>query len=137
MTQREPYTPAPVRHTLKGYERLKLKKQIDTLFSLGKAYSVLPITIKYLVTTRSSLDQPRVLTGFTVPKKRFKRAVKRNRIKRLMREAWRIHKAEIRTSTENQQLHVFLIYTGTELLSFNKIETAILKSIEKLNSVLL
>jgi ribonuclease P protein component len=137
MTQREPYTPAPVRHTLKSYERLKLKKQIDTLFSLGKAYSVFPITIKYLVSSRSSLDQPQVLTGFTVPKKRFKRAVKRNRIKRLMREAWRIHKTDIRPSTENQQLHIFLIYTGQEILSFNEIETAILKSIEKLNSIFL
>ncbi|HTN47298.1 MAG TPA: ribonuclease P protein component [Flavipsychrobacter sp.] len=135
MTQRNDHTPPVVRHTLKSYERLKRKKHIDTLFSMGKAYSVFPVTIKYLVVQPASEDSIPVLAGFSVSKKKFKHAVDRNRIKRLLREAWRLHKHELDFIPEEQQLHVFLIYTGKEIISFKEIESSVLKCIGKLKAV--
>ena len=55
--------------------------------------------------------------GFTVNKKNFKKAVDRNRIKRLMRESYRIQKNDLKNELikSNKNLALFFIYTGKEL----------------------
>ena len=64
----------------------------------------------------------------------FKRAVDRNRIKRLGREAWRLQKQELLQLVEeqNKQLDVFFIYTGKELPVYEEVFTAINTAIQKL-----
>ena len=124
-----------VRHTFKKYERLKHQKDIDTLFSIGKAYSVFPISIKYLLVPRPDSETAPVKAGFSVPKKKFRHAVKRNRVRRLMREAWRLNKHIINTIPPEKQLHVFFIYQTTELLKYEMIETAVLNCIQKLKTL--
>src|SRR5579871_6744835 len=64
-------------------ERLKSKKKIEKLFKEGKAISNKGFTLVYLPLQLNSLYP--VQAGFSVPKKCFKHAVDRNRIKRLMR----------------------------------------------------
>ena len=71
-------------------EKLKSRKQIDELFLQGKSFSVYPLRVTYRFI---SSDTPGVQVGVTAGKKYFKRAVDRNRMKRLMREAYRLQKA--------------------------------------------
>ena len=74
-------------------------------------------------------------TGFGVSAKHFKKAVDRNRIKRLMREGWRLQKNDLTEKLKGQQqLAVFFIYVGNELpdhqLVFDKIGAALKRLIK-------
>ena len=79
-----------MRLTFGKQEKLKSRKLIERLFEEGKSVKKYPIRLVYLQTDHTS-DLP-AQVGFSVPKRHFKRAVDRNRIKRLLREAYRIQK---------------------------------------------
>jgi ribonuclease P protein component len=98
----------PRRHTFPLAERLKSRKQIDSLFRSGKSFAVYPLRVFY---RWEGVTPTRV--GVGAPKRHFKRAVDRNRIKRLLREGYRLQKESL--SGVAPGLHVFIIYTGKEL----------------------
>lgn len=107
--------------SLSRQERLKSRKLIEQLFSEGKTMSVFPFLLKYMDLPPSAKDPHSSLQmGVTVSKKHFKRAVDRNRIKRLTREAYRLSKQELQQKLENsdKQLLLFFIFTGKELPDF-------------------
>jgi len=101
--------------------KLKSKKQIEELFKNGASIKAYPLLLAYNCET---LDVP-FKVGFSVSKRFFKRAVHRNRIKRLIRENFR-KKKYIFTLTEKQFLLMF-IYIGKELPTYQVIEKALLK----------
>ena len=121
------------RHTLGKEERLKSRKQTDLLFREGKSFSVFPFRVVYRVLPGLT---GRAQAGFSVSARYFKKAVDRNRIKRLIREGYRLQKNQLlqRCENENKNLDVFFIYTGNEVpeydLVFDKIHAAI-KRLEK------
>lgn len=102
--------PAPRRHTFPLAERLKSRKQIDSLFRTGKSFSVFPLRVFYRWEGEAL---PRV--GVSAPKRHFKRAVDRNRIKRLLREGYRLQKQTLLEAPSAPGLQVFIVYTGKEL----------------------
>lgn len=73
----------------------------------------------------------------SVPKKRIPLAVNRNRIKRLIREAWRLNKYQLyQVLPEDKQLHLFFIFTGIPNPDFQQIEQSIQKAIDTLQQLL-
>lgn len=121
------------RYTLQAIERLKLRKQIETLFQTGEAFSVFPLRIVYRIIPATDASASPVQVGFSIPKKRIKKANGRNRIRRLLKEAWRLQKHPVyQAIPEGRQLHCFLIYTGQPELTFAEAQTAIQKLQQKL-----
>lgn len=122
--------------TLGKEERLKSRKQIEQLFDKGKSFVVAPFRIYFIVNSESPIqkDESRLKFGTGVSAKNFKKAVDRNRIKRLTREAWRLQKNEIRekTSEKQKQLNVFFIYTGKELPDFKTVKEKVAIALKKL-----
>ncbi len=117
-------------HSFKKEERLCSKKIIDRLFSEGQSFLAYPIKVVFLPTELNTTFP--VQAGFTVSKKSFKRAVKRNRIKRLMREAYRLHKHELYRQLNDRQLAVFFIFIGKELPAYSSVEAGFKKAFDKL-----
>ncbi len=118
--------------SLSKHERLKSKKQIDALFLSGKAFFVYPYKVKYIFTANN--ENPQLKFGISVPKRNFKKAVDRNRIKRLSREAYRLHKVPFQEMVLAGQLEVQLMfmYTHNELLPYADVKKAMIKCLDKL-----
>lgn len=119
--------------TLGKNERLKSRKQIEFLFSNGEKMTVSPFRVFYSISkNEGELSTECLRVGVGVSAKKIKQAVKRNRIKRLAREAWRLQKNELKMKLNNLALrmNVFLIYTADDLPEFDFIK-------EKLAAVLI
>jgi ribonuclease P protein component len=122
------------RYTLGKAEKLKSTKTIEQLFKEGKSFSVVPFRVIYLF----KKEEPRQLqTAFSVSKRYFKKATDRNRIKRLMREAWRLQKDKLveMVKEDTTNFAVFIIFTGNELPEYNLVferTAAIIKRLTKI-----
>lgn len=81
------------RYTLSKEERLSWKRYIDLLFEKGQSFVAFPLRVVYLPMEEEMPARASFLVS--VPKKRFKRAVKRNLIKRQVREAYRVRKYDL------------------------------------------
>lgn len=114
--------------TLGKNERLKSRKLIDELFSKGKSFIAAPLRVVYMP-VESGLQ-----AGAGVSSRNFKRAVDRNRIKRLIREAYRLQKIPLQELLRSQQkgLVIFFTYTQKEMPEYGNVAAAIQKSLEKL-----
>ena len=113
-------------------EHLCGEKRITRLYTQGDAFIAYPVRVVFLIEPKSDIEPANVL--ISVPKKRFKRAVKRNRLKRLIREAYRLNKQELIEKLEEKQLqiHVAFNYVSDDELDFASIEKKIKLSLQKL-----
>lgn len=111
-------------------EKLKNKRLFERLFSEGKSISSYPIKLVYLK-TELPFDVS-IQAGVSVPKKNFKSAVKRNRIKRLIRESYRLNKALVFNNSEGTFAFLFL-YLGKDIPLYSQVETHMKLVLEKFN----
>jgi ribonuclease P protein component len=117
---------AKASYTFKKDERLCGKTLIEALLAKGKHGSV--PGMRYLVRKNTGCGHARIL--ISVPKKTFKRAVKRNLCKRRIREAWRKQKHMLNCENGTD---ILFMYSSKDILSYDEIFTAIAQIIERLN----
>jgi ribonuclease P protein component len=118
------------RQFFKKEERLKSKKQMEKLFSEGSAFLAYPLKVVHANVDFEGHYPARAT--FAVSKKLFKKAVKRNLIKRRIREAYRLNKQQLYSALSGQKKVIVFIYIGKEILDYRTIEKAMLRSIAML-----
>jgi ribonuclease P protein component len=106
--------------TFSKIERLCSKTAIDALFSGGKSKTQFPIKLIYKLSEFESPFPVRAM--FVVPKKKHKRANKRNIIKRRMREVYRLNKQVLYDSFKNSKYDIMFVYLSTEESEYSLIE---------------
>ena len=107
------------KNTLGKKERLKSKKLIGKLFEEGKSIKKYPFRLVYLIQDKNSLLKTQA--SFSVPKRNFKKAVDRNRIKRLIKEAYRLEQRKI-LQDYNLPLVIMITYLGKKEPIFSDVK---------------
>ncbi len=118
-----------VRYTFPKSEHLTSKKTINELFTSGQSLFQYPFKILYLVREEEADNYPKVL--ISVSKRQFKKAVDRNKVKRLIREAYRLQKPHL-ISLPNHLEALAFIYVGKSIEPYAKFEKGMKKGLGKL-----
>ena len=120
--------------TLHKEERLSSQKTIEELFTSGESFLAYPLKVVFLK-TESPQPFP-VQAAFTASKRNFKRAVKRNLLKRRMREAYRLYKPDLycELAAKSLQIAIMFVYIGKDMIEFVPIEKAMISAFRKLLS---
>lgn len=115
--------------TFKKSERIYKRDEIQALFKSGKSFNEFPFRVLHL---KIEKDEEPVKIAVSIPKRRFKKAVDRNLLKRRTKEAYRTNKTNLRAklNEENFSLTAMFIYIGNDPLPFKEIE-------DKINLILL
>ena len=108
---------------------------MEALFASGKTLNAFPIKVFYtLEPIAQNIAANSVHAGVGVSARIFKKAVDRNRIKRLLREVYRTQKQTLieTVHAESRSLNVFFLYVGKELPEYIELKIAMEKTLEKL-----
>ncbi len=130
---------------LRKEERLCSKKLIDTLFGTGGSHAMTAFPLKAVYrlidnkietsVSKEAIVESNVQVLVSVPKKHFKRAVKRNRVKRQVREAYRKHKSFVTLRVNEQtdkQLLIAFIWLSNELMDSVTIEQRVSNLLQRI-----
>lgn len=120
------------RYTLSKEERLSWKRYIDLLFDKGQSFVAFPLRVVYLSVEEELPARAAIL--ISVPKRKFKRAVKRNLIKRQVREAYRVRKYDLIEPLEEKKKSMLIafLYLDKEIHECATMEKAMTKAIRVL-----
>lgn len=123
-----------IKQTFHKQERLCSKKQIDFLFRVGQSSMFHPVKIIF---SESVVEQKfPVKAMFVVPKKNFRKAHDRNKLKRRMKEVYRLHKKNLYASMQlkSKKLLVSFIFIGKKTANYKELETSIKNLMVKVES---
>ena len=99
-------------------DKLKSKKLIEQLFNDGRAVTVYPLRLVYLKTEFE--DNSTLKTGVSVSKRLHKTAVARNRIKRILREVYRLNKP-LYINNSSSSFAFMILYLSKDGTTFDKL----------------
>ncbi|MFT6867989.1 MAG: ribonuclease P protein component [Cyclobacteriaceae bacterium] len=120
-----------IKFTFLKEERLTGKKNIEELFQHGSSFYLHPLLLKY--TSKSDdLTCNRIL--ISVPKKKFKRAVHRNLLKRRIKEAYRLNKNQV-FQGDPPYYHFAIIYLDKVILPYAQIEEKLIHLLKRLKNL--
>tara|TARA_Y100000768_G_scaffold139672_1_gene104039 strand:- start:1065 stop:1442 length:378 start_codon:yes stop_codon:yes gene_type:complete len=107
-------------------ERLKNKKIIDHIFKSGKKLSLFPFDFRYLRKENDSINEVLI----SVSKSKINSSVKRNLLKRRIRESYRLNKSLI----NGHGYYMAFIYSTSKILSYKQIEISVISLFNTLNN---
>jgi ribonuclease P protein component len=120
-----------IKLSLSKPERLRNVKQIDALFKHSTSLKAYPLIFSYLLF--ENLQQSQMQALFAAPKRNFKKAVDRNRVKRILRDRFRLLKPVFTEALNGRYIHFALIYTAKDLPDYRVIDKSLQKIISKLH----
>lgn len=126
-------------HSFPKSQKLKSRKTIAHLFSEGKSVKSFPLRALFQIEIfNPDYHLAYVQLGVTVPKRAFRKAVDRNRIKRQIRETYRLHHSQLLAIAEKQNVYlsVMVIYTDRNFPEFDSLEKKTIQLISKLEKAL-
>jgi|LauGreDrversion4_1035100.scaffolds.fasta_scaffold101621_3 ribonuclease P protein component len=142
--------------TYQKADKLKSRKQTQYLFAKGQSMNAFPIKLIYTIESVEQLstvlpspflnladikENGQLQAGVGAPSRTFRKAVLRNRVKRLLREAYRLEKPAFIASKPFQgfRVNLFFLYTDATILSSaeiqDKIKQLLMRLSEKLNTI--
>lgn len=126
----------PATYAYNKKEKLKSRKLLDQLFTKGKSVSAFPLKVFYGVLPPETEET--VPAGVGVSARNFSKAVDRNRIKRLLREAYRLNKSVLHDAlnTDQKKAAVFFLYVGKEKPEFAGLNETMTLVLQKLISAI-
>ena len=126
-----------IKYTYQKKDKLKSRKQTQHLFSKGSAVSAFPI--KLLFTIQDDVpafsSEGLLQAGVGAPSRIFRKAVQRNKVKRLLREGYRLEKPSFveQQLFQNKRLNLFFLYVDATVLSQKEIQEKIKIVLKKLS----
>jgi ribonuclease P protein component len=128
------HLPITSEFAFKKEEKLKGRKLIEQLFASGKSFSVFPFRVTYIFSKQGTNI---LQCGFGTSTKKFRKSVDRNRVKRLMREAYRLQQNGLKAvlQTRGKSMAVFFIYTANIIYTYTEIYKSMQACLRKLEKV--
>ena len=122
--------------TYQKKDKLKSRKQMQFLFSKGTAITIHPIRLLYTIEKEEAgiFSNGLLQAGVGAPSRQFRKAVQRNKVKRLLREGYRLEKPTFTNSISitNTRLNLFFLYVDAHVQTQQQIQATIKLLLQKL-----
>jgi ribonuclease P protein component len=120
--------------TFQKKDKLKSRKQTQFLFAKGQSMNAFPIKLIYTI---ESNEPGSLQTGVGAPSRTFRKAVARNRVKRLLREGFRLERPDFLRSSASAlnklRVNLFFLYTDATVISQKEIQEKIKQLLSRLS----
>lgn len=126
-----------MKFTFEKEERIYRKNDLQLLLKEGKSFLVHPFKVVYYIRPGETTSIYPLKSAISIPKRRFKKAVDRNLLKRRSREAFRLHRNPLKQSLkeEEKELLVLLVFISNNKYSYSFIKDKIILILQRLQQI--